>query len=288
MNSIGVPGASSTNAVSARTSGIGVSSVTRSPVSEFATWSWFCRKVTNASGGTSSAGDPRRRGLPRVALTLVQEPSPRGGDELVRGPEVVAVIGLAQARQRDHGRVVKVVVPDRVHPEAAGLGRPDQSRVLRLVLRDDEGRATRARAADLARDRGQDVLVGVVEDLLRRIEPKPVEVVLVDPHAHVPQDELAHGRGPVLVEVEDVAPIAPMAAAQVPIPEQREVAAVGAEVVVDHIEDHRDPQRMGTVDECTQVVRAAVEPRRGEEVDAVVSPAEIGRESRPAAAARSP
>ena len=50
--------------------------------------------------------------------------------------------------------------------------------------------------------------------------------------------------------------------------------AVGAEVVVDHVEDHGEAQGVGAVDEAPEVVGRAVEPGRGEQVDAVVAPAE--------------
>ena len=49
-------------------------------------------------------------------------------------------------------------------------------------------------------------------------------------------------------------------------------------MVVDDVEDDRDPERVGAVDERAQVVGPAVEARRGEQIDAVVAPAERSRE----------
>jgi hypothetical protein len=45
----------------------------------------------------------------------------------------------------------------------------------------------------LARKSGQEVLGGVVEDALRRVEAEAVEVELLDPGARIGEEELAHG-----------------------------------------------------------------------------------------------
>src|SRR5690606_31150204 len=72
--------------------------------------------------------------LPCVTLTLVQEPPLRRRDELRRGPAAIGVIRFGASGQRDHGAVVKVVIPQRVEPKSAGGARANELRVLRLVL----------------------------------------------------------------------------------------------------------------------------------------------------------
>src|SRR5262249_31151632 len=64
-----------------------------------------------------------------------------GGEELLRRPAVVAVIGLVAPGQGDAGGVVEVVVPQPVQAVAALLKRANQSALLRLVLGDQEDRA---------------------------------------------------------------------------------------------------------------------------------------------------
>ena len=49
-------------------------------------------------------------------------------------------------------------------------------------------------------------------------------------------------------------------------------------MVVDDIEDDADAQAVGGIDEARKSSGRAVEPGGGEQIDAVVAPAELGRE----------
>ena len=60
--------------------------------------------------------------------------------------------------------------------------------------------------------------------------------------------------------------------------ELAQVAAIGAEVVVDDVEDDAKAEGMGAVHEAAEVVGRAVQPGRGEQVHAVVAPAEAAGE----------
>ena len=60
--------------------------------------------------------------------------------------------------------------------------------------------------------------------------------------------------------------------------ELAEIVAVGAEVVVDDVEDDGEAVAMRLVHEAAQVVGLAVDMRGGEEVDAVIAPAEAAGE----------
>ena len=82
--------------------------------------------------------------------------------------------------------------------------------MLRLVLADDKGDAPPGVAlahSRTCRDRGDDVLVRGVEDLLRRVEAQPVEMVFVDPVAGIGEKELAHRAGVGAVEIDRGRPI---------------------------------------------------------------------------------
>ena len=122
--SIGVPGASSSSAVIARSrpglvelveplaaAGVGDLVVVLDEGDE-------C-----APAAARRPGVPRRLLLPLVALALVEVAVLDRRDELLRRAEVVGVVGLVVAGQRDHGAVVEVVVPERVEAIAALLGR---------------------------------------------------------------------------------------------------------------------------------------------------------------------
>ena len=209
-----------------------------------------------------------------------------GGDELARAAAVIGVIGLVMSGQRDHGAVMKIVVPQRVEPVAAALGRAHQPGVLRLVLADDKGGAAASRRSHLPNDGGEDMVVRSIEDLLRRVEPQPVEMIFVDPIAGIGDEEFAHRTGIGAVEIDRLAPFVVVAIGEISRGERFEIVSVRAEMVVDDVEDDGDAERMRAVDEAAEIVGPAVEPGRREEVDAVIAPAEPAREIPPPASFR--
>src|ERR1051326_7564237 len=220
---------------------------------------------------------PRRRAaalfLPRVPLALIEKIALRHGHEFVRGAEVVGVVRLALVRERDARGVVPVVVPEHVDAVLR-----QQAHVLRLVFRDDEDAPPRRRLARAAGDQRDHVLGAVVVDRLRGIEAEAVEAKLVDPIRRVLADEFAHRGGAVAIVVDRLAPIGRVLFREVRFRELREIAAVGAEVVVDDVEEHAEAESVRGVDEGAEIVGRAVEPRRRPEVDAVVAPTEAAGE----------
>ena len=95
---------------------------------------------------------------------------------------------------------------------------------------------------------------------------------LVDPVARVLDEERARGRR--RFEVDGLAPVVRVAPREVVAREVRQVIPVGPDVVVDHVEDDPEAERVRAIDERPQIVRRAIEPRRRIQVDAVVAPAE--------------
>ena len=69
-----------------------------------------------------------------------------------------------------------------------------------------------------------------------------------------------------------------MFGAEVALGELAQIVAVGAQMVVNHIEDHCDPEPVRLINKPAKVVRRAVEPCRGEQVHSVVAPAEAACE----------
>ncbi len=84
----------------------GASAEMRSPKARLPIWSWFCRKSTNAVGGSAALGSPRaraaavRRGLALVGEALGQRARQQPG----RLARVVAVVAVALAGQPARGR----------------------------------------------------------------------------------------------------------------------------------------------------------------------------------------
>ncbi len=53
-----------------------------------------------------------------------------------------------------------------------------------------------------------------------------------------------------------------------------DVVSVGTQMVVDHIQDHAQPQRVRPIDKAPEIVGAAIDMRRREPLHAVVTPTE--------------
>src|SRR5271163_1668230 len=105
-------------------------------------------------------------------------------------------------------------------------------------------------------------------------------MILVDPIARIGDEEFAHRAGTETVKIDRLAPVVVVAISEISRGEQFEIVSVRAEMIVDDVEDHGDPESMGAVDEAAEIHRSAVEPGWREEVDAVISPAEPAREFR--------
>ena len=101
--------------------------------------------------------------------------------------------------------------------------------------------------------------LGIVEDGVDGVEAQAVEVVFLEPVQRVLDEEVAHDAAALLaVEVDAGAP-----GRLVTLGEERlgvgvEVVPGRAEVVVDHVEEHHQAERVRPVDEALQVVGPAV------------------------------
>src|SRR5271169_5526834 len=169
---------------------------------------------------------------------------------------------------------MEVVIPQGVEPVTAPLGGSRQLRVLWLVLSGDKGDSPAPRRPHLPRDGGDNMIFRLIENRLRRVEPQPVEMILVDPIARIGDEEFARRAGIGTVEIDGITPFVVVAIREISRGEQFEIVSVRAEMVVDDVEDHGDPETVGAVDKAAEINRPAIEPGWREEVDAVVSPAE--------------
>ncbi len=206
---------------------------------------------------------------------LIETAPLRGRDEFLGRAVVVRVVGLLLAGEGHHRAVMEIVVPERVESVAAAPGRAHEPRVLGLVFRHDDGGASARRRPYLAGESGQEMVGGVVVYALGRVEAEAVEVEFLDPGARIGEEELAHGRRARPVEVERLAPVRPVPVREVVRREVLQVVAVRSQMVVDDVEDDREPVPVGVVHEAAQIVGLAVEMGRSEEIDAVISPAKL-------------
>ena len=155
-------------------------------------------------------------------------------------------------------RVVEIVVPLSVEPVPARLARRDQLRVVEVGLGDQ-----RQRPALVGRQRGhldrhllEQVHVGRVAEGVHGVDPQAVDVVVLQPHPDVVEDEPAYLARALAVEVDQVAP---GVAARLEVrPELRQVVPRRPEVVVDHVLDHAHAGLVAAVHEPLVAGRSAV------------------------------
>src|SRR5207302_1859803 len=100
----------------------------------------------------------------------------------------------------------------------------------------------------------------------------------MQPVARVIEHELADPVGPRAIVVDRRAPGRVVALGEILWCEVTQVVAVGPEMVVDHVENHREATPMCRVDEALQGRRPAVDMRWREEVDAVIAPITLSGE----------
>ena len=123
-------------AAASRTPAGSTSAARRSPPARLPTWSWFCTQTTNRSPGTSSAGTPvPPPPVGRVAAVVDVAPAERACHRTHAAE--VGVVPASLAGERHVHRVVEVVGPLRVQPEAADLARPHQPGIVAVALGDD-------------------------------------------------------------------------------------------------------------------------------------------------------
>ena len=177
------------------------------------------------------------------------------------------------------GRVVEVVQPEAVEIVAAGVVGQDGAQVVPLVL-GDEQRPPPRRAPFVRRfaQFPQDVNLAFVVHLIRSVQAKAVDVVLVQPVERVIDEEAAHPAAIRAVEVDRVAPGGLVAAGEVVGRVPAQVVAVRPQMVVDDVQDDAEAAGVRGVHQATQRLRAAVDAAGREEIDAVVAPVALARE----------
>src|SRR4030095_10515085 len=108
--------------------------------------------------------------LPSIVLALKQKTPFHRRDELLWATAVITVVSLVVTGERDVRRIMKVIVPQCVQPEAASLGCTQQPNILRLILADENCSASAGRFTHALSDGRKNMFGGGVKDLLSRIK----------------------------------------------------------------------------------------------------------------------
>ena len=194
-----------------------------------------------------------------------------------RGAEVRQVAAALPGHQGVQ-RVVQIVGPHR-RAAPAGRGRVQHRAVVPVVLGHHVHEPPRPAAllrhglAELA----DDVPAAPVLDGVGRGEPQHVDAEVADPLHGRADGPGADRRRARPVPVEPVAPGGLVTVREVG-GQGREVVSLRAEVVVDDVERHREPEAVRPVHQALQRGRAAVRLVHGPGRDAVVAPVALARE----------
>ena len=170
-------------------------------------------------------------------------------------------------------RVVEVVRPHCVEAEAARARGQHQLAVVVVGFGDHVDPPAQARgfAPNRVGELGEDVHRARIVDRVDRVDTEAVDVELADPHAPVLDHVAAGAVGARAVVVHRRAPRGLRAIGEVRA-ELGQVVSLGAEMVVDDIEEHRQAARVAGVHETPEPARSAVGRLRRPEVHAVVTP----------------
>src|SRR6185437_10213587 len=115
-----------------------------------------------------------------------------------------------------------------------------------------------AGAADTPAEGLQKMRLPIVQYRMHGIQPQSIEVKLAQPVQRVRAEELPHRGAALGIEIDRSAP-----GRVVPLVEElwrveRQVVALRAEVVIDHIEQHHQPARVGGVNQRLEVLGPSV------------------------------
>ena len=186
--------------------------------------------------------------------------------------EIVPVIAALGVGTQHAQYVVIVIVPLRRERPRPTVAFAEHRGAVFVVLENQPGRPPLQTLPQLAAQFQHEVRVRIVTDRVHGVETQAVEVVFLQPVQCVFDKEIAHFAAALIVEIDCGAPGRVVAFGE----ELRRVGmqeiAFRPEVVVDHVQHHRDPARMTGVDQAFERGGSAVALGDGERQYAVIAP----------------
>src|SRR6267142_6470175 len=111
----------------------------------------------------------------------------------------------------------------------------------------------------------------MVENRMHRIEPERIDVAINDPVERVLNKITAHLVAPRTIEIDRLSPRRLISIGEIRA-KLWEIISFRPEVVVNHVQNHREAASVAGVDEHFQICRAAVGILRGKWINTVVTP----------------
>ena len=184
-----------------------------------------------------------------VGFALVDEAFGQAARQAAQRLGVVLVVAVVLAGEQDVQRMVAIVVPLCV------VALAQQAGAVVVVLQDQVHMALGAG--------------GAIGNRVHGIEAQAVDAIVEQPHQGVLIEELADFAA---TEIDGLAPGRLPVVAEERGGVLREVVAVRAEVVVDHVDEDHQAHAVSAVDQMLELLGRAVGRRRGERQHAVVAP----------------
>ena len=183
------------------------------------------------------------------------------------------VVSAALASQDAAQRVVKVIVPLRVESVTAELSRADQPRVVGGAFGKEKDLAIQllGPVADGIRQLFEEGIRRMIQDGVYGVQTQSIEMKVGDPIKRVIDKVASYVIAIGAVEIHRRPP-GGFVALGVVRGEVRQIIPFGSEMVVDNVEDRRDPLFVTGVDQPFQPQGSAVGVLRGEWISAIVSP----------------
>src|SRR5581483_7612999 len=170
--------------------------------------------------------------------------------------------------------VMIIVVPQRIQPVTTFAYGPYQARLLRLVFADQHnGTLSRCLPRGFG-DFSQDVVIGIVVNVLRRVESQSVEMEFADPIGGVLAKKIAHGPGMRSVEIDRLPPVCIVLFAEIEWRELGKIVAIWSYMVVNNVENHSNFQRVRSIYEGAHIIGPSIQAGRSIWLHAVITPAE--------------
>ncbi len=134
---------------------------------------------------------------------------------------------------------MKIVIPESVEIVSSGSTRLNQFGFLWLILGHENNRSRRRGFPGHLGNLAQNVVIGFVFDILRRIKAKAVEMEFVDPVASVGDEKFTDRPGIRSIEIERIAPVVLVTSGEIIVGIDAKIISVGPEMIVNDVENHR-------------------------------------------------
>src|SRR5688572_16518757 len=136
--------------------------------------------------------------------------------------------------------MMKVVAPQSVDAVAARFRVHYVMYLLPFILAEDQNRSLTGGVARFACKPGYDMLLGIVDNGMTRVDAQSVKMKLANPIGGVRCDKISNVRAMFAVEIDRVTPLRVMLLGNEVGRERAGVIAARPEVVIDRVENHAD------------------------------------------------